>query len=98
MIETSAVKYNGRRPASWRAAIIIIVIVHFESLSFMGPREFYRWQIHLKLAKKIRHAMKNLHNTLFTWIFYMFPFSKYKLVLDRRTYRPTGFNAKCVLL
>jgi len=22
MIETSAVKYNGRRPASWRAAII----------------------------------------------------------------------------
>jgi len=42
MIETSAVKYNGRRPASWRAAIIIIVIVHFESLSFMGPREFYR--------------------------------------------------------
>jgi len=23
MIETSAVKYNGRRPASWRAAIII---------------------------------------------------------------------------
>ena len=23
-IETSAVKYNGRRPASWRAAIIII--------------------------------------------------------------------------
>jgi len=21
MIETSAVKYNGRRPASWRAAI-----------------------------------------------------------------------------
>jgi len=23
MIETSAVKYNGRRPASWRAAIIM---------------------------------------------------------------------------
>jgi len=23
MIQTSAVKYNGRRPASWRAAIIM---------------------------------------------------------------------------
>ena len=45
MIETSAVKYNGRRPASWRAAIIISLALFSLKTEIKDIQEILdRWQ------------------------------------------------------